>query len=216
MKTEVLPAADPEAIRRAVEVLRRGGLVAFPTDTVYGVGAPVFSGQIVARLYALKGRSLEKAIAVLIGSPADVASLAASVPAEAERLAAALWPGALTLVVPGRAEVPEEVSPHGTIGVRMPDHPATLALLRATGPLATTSANRSGEPSAVTADDVLAALDGRIELVLDGGRSTGHLSSTVVDCTANPLRVLRQGPISEAAIRAAVGSGKQGVVSGEW
>ena len=207
MKTEVLPAADPAATRRAVEVLQRGGLVAFPTDTVYGVGAPVFSGEAVARLYTLKGRPLEKAIAVLIGGLADVASLAETVPAEAERLAAEFWPGALTLVFPKRAEAPAEVSPHGTIGVRMPDHPVTLALLRASGPLATTSANWSGEPSAVSAEMALAALNGKIELVLDGGRSPGNLSSTVLDCTVRPPRVLRQGPISEAAIRAALAGG---------
>jgi L-threonylcarbamoyladenylate synthase len=212
VKTEVLPAADPEAIRRAAELLRRGGLVAFPTDTVYGVGAPVFAGEAVARLYTLKARPLEKAIAVLIGSVAEVTSLAASAPPAAERLATVFWPGALTLVVPKRAEVPEEVSPHGTVGVRMPDHPAALALLRAAGPLATTSANWSGEASSVTATGVLAALDGRIDLLLDGGQTPGNLPSTVLDCTASPPRVLRQGPISEAAIQAALAGGDWRVV----
>jgi L-threonylcarbamoyladenylate synthase len=200
VKTEVLPAADPGAILQAAEVLRRGGLVAFPTDTVYGVGAPVFAAEAVSRLYTLKGRPLEKAIAVLVGDPSDVAGLAVSLPPEAARLAAAFWPGALTLVVPKRAHVPEEVSSHGTVGVRMPDHPVPLALLKVTGPLATTSANWSGEPSAVTAKQVLAALDGRVDLVLDGGRSPGGMSSTVLDCTASPPRILRQGPISEVQI----------------
>jgi L-threonylcarbamoyladenylate synthase len=212
VKTEVLPAADPEAISRAAEVLRRGGLVAFPTDTVYGVGAPVFAAEAVSRLYTLKGRPLEKAIAVLVSGPSDVAGLAASLPPEAERLAAAFWPGALTLVVPKRDQVPEEVSPHGTVGVRMPDHPVSLALLKATGPLATTSANWSGEPSSVTAEQVLAALDGRIDLVLDGGRTPGSLSSTVLDCTASPPRILRQGPISEAQIRQVLTGGQARVV----
>jgi len=200
----MLPASDPAAIRRAVAVLQRGGLVAFPTDTVYGVGAQVFFGDVVASLYDLKGRPTDKAIAVLIASPADLAGLAASVPPEAERLARAFWPGALTLVIPKRAEVPQAVSRYGTIGVRAPDHPVALALLRAAGPLATTSANPSGEPSALSAEQALAFLDGKIELVLDGGPSPGNLSSTVLDCTASPPRVLRQGPISAAEIRAAL------------
>ena len=125
-------------------------------------------------------------------------------PAEAERLASRFWPGALTLVVSKRPDVPESVSPTATVAVRVPDHPAALALLSASGPLAVTSANRSGEPSAVTAEEVLGAIGGRIDLLLDGGRSPGGVASTVVDCTVQPPRVLRAGPVSEADIRKAL------------
>ena len=204
VKTEVVPAADPSAIRYAADVLRHDGLVAFPTDTVYGVGAAAFKGEVVLRLYPLKGRSAEKAIAVLIAGPAELARIAATVSPEVELLAAAFWPGALTLVVPKQEAVPAAVSPTGTVGVRVPNHSVALALLQVTGPLAATSANRSGEPSAVTPGQVLAALDGRIDLLIDGGRCPGGLASTVVDCTLSPPCVLRQGPIGAGSIRAAL------------
>ena len=205
MKTEVVPASNPNAVRFATDVLRHGGLVAFPTDTVYGVGAPVFKGAAVERLYPLKGRSAVKAIAVLIARAADLAQVAADITPEAQLLAAAFWPGALTLVLLKRPEVPPAVSPTPSVGVRQPDHPVALALLRATGPLAVTSANRSGEPSTVTAAEVMAALGDRIDLVIDGGRCPGGVASTVVDCSApGPPRLLRAGPISEEAIHAAM------------
>jgi L-threonylcarbamoyladenylate synthase len=159
---------------------------------------------VVARLYPIKGRSADKAIAVLIGNLDDLSKIAAVVPAEAQLLAGAFWPGALTIVVPKRHEVPETVSPAATVGVRMPDHSVTLALLRATGPLAVTSANRSGEPSSVTAEEVLAALGDRIDLLIDGGRCPGGVASTVVDCAVRPPEIVREGPISEEAIRAVV------------
>ncbi len=106
------------------------------------------------------------------------------------------WPGPLTLVVPKHPDLPAELSLHATIGVRMPDHPVALALLRVTGPLAVTSANRSGEASSVTAQEVVAQLGGRIELILDGGQTPGRISSTVVDCSGHAPVILRQGPIS--------------------
>jgi L-threonylcarbamoyladenylate synthase len=204
VKTEVVPAADPAAVRHAADVLRHGGLVAFPTDTVYGVGAAAFKSEVVVRLYPLKGRSTEKAIAILIAGPGQLPRIAAAVSPEAELLAAAFWPGALTLVVPKQAEVPAAVSPTETVGVRVPAHPVALALLGAAGPLAATSANRSGEPAAVTPEQVLAAFDGRIDLLIDGGRCPGGQASTVVDCTLSPPRVLREGPIGLAAIQAAL------------
>jgi L-threonylcarbamoyladenylate synthase len=204
MRTEVVSAGDPNALHYAVDVLRYDGLVAFPTDTVYGVGAPVFKADVVARLYPLKGRTADKAIAVLIAGLPDLARVAAAVPREAELLAEAFWPGALTLVLPKRPEVPAAVSRFATVGVRVPDLAFTRALLESAGPLAVTSANRSGAPSAVTAEEALAVLDGRIDLLIDGGRCPGGLASTVVDCTATPPRVLRAGPIDDEAIEAAL------------
>ena len=199
-----MPANDPNALRYAGDVLRYGGLVAFPTDTVYGVGALAFHPEAVLRLYTVKGRPTEKAIAVLIGREADLAQVAGELTPAARRLAEKFWPGSLTLVVPKHPRLPQAVSALPTVGVRMPDHDLARRLLTQTGPMAVTSANRSGEPNALTAADVLAQLAGRIELVLDGGRVPGGVPSTVVDCTASIPQVLREGPVSAAAIAAAV------------
>jgi L-threonylcarbamoyladenylate synthase len=173
MKTEILAASAPEAVQRAADVLRRGGLAAFPTDTVYGVGALVSAADAVRRLYEFKGRAAEKALAVLVARPADLALVAAGLTPGAETLARRFWPGPLTLVVPKHPALPEAVSALPTVGVRQPDHPVAQQLLALTGPLAVTSANLSGRPSAVTAEEVLAQLGGRIELLLDGGRTPG-------------------------------------------
>jgi L-threonylcarbamoyladenylate synthase len=206
MKTEVLPAADPAAVRHASQVLRHSGLAAFPTDTVYGVGAMVFIESAVERLYTIKGRSTDKAIAVLIGRLEDLKKVTASLTPLAEKLARAFWPGSLTLVVSKHPAVPQAVSALPTIGVRLPDHPITRQLLERTGPLAVTSANRSGEPSPVTAAEVLAQLNGRIDVLLDGGPVPGGIPSTVVDCSGEAPRILREGPITLADIEAALNS----------
>ncbi|MCC7359947.1 MAG: threonylcarbamoyl-AMP synthase [Anaerolineales bacterium] len=208
MKTELLSASDPNALRYAADVLRYHGLVAFPTDTVYGVGALAFRPEPVQRLYTVKGRSTDKAIAVLVGRDSDLANVAAHLTPAARILARRFWPGSITLVVPRHPNLPEVVSALPTVGVRLPDHPVARALLELTGPLAVTSANRSGEPNAATAQDVLEQLTGRIELVLDGGRVPGGVPSTVVDCTGPFPKVLREGPIAAAAIEAAVNAGE--------
>jgi L-threonylcarbamoyladenylate synthase len=207
VKTEVVSATDPGAIRYAADVLRHNGLVGFPTDTVYGVAALVFRHEPVQRLYTVKGRPTDKAIAVLIGREADLLSVAADLPPAARVLARRFWPGSITLVVARHPNLPPIVSPLPTVGVRMPDHPVARALLEQTGPLAVSSANRSGEASPLTAADVVAQLSGRIELVLDGGRVPGGVPSTVVDCTGAVPQVLREGPITAAAIAAAVRDG---------
>jgi len=200
MKTEVLPAADPGALKRAQQVLRSGGLVAFPTDTVYGLGAQVLNRKAVARLYAVKGRDEEKAIPVLAASVDAVGKVARPLPATARRLAERFWPGPLTLIVWRMPDLPPEVSPYETVAVRVPDHELALALLRASGPLAVTSANRTGKPSSLSAEDVLSALGGSFELLLDAGPSPGGLPSTIVDCTGDEPRILRPGPISSEDI----------------
>ncbi len=202
MKTEVLSITDPNALHYAVDVLHYGGLVAFPTDTVYGVGALAFHHEAIMRLYTVKGRSTDKAIAVLIGREADLTQVASELTPAARRLAEKFWPGSITLVVPKSPQLPEAVSVLPTVGVRMPDHALVQRLLTETGPMAVTSANRSGEPNSLTAADVLAQLAGHIELVLDGGRVPGGVPSTVVDCTAATPRVLREGPVTAAEIAA--------------
>ena len=202
MKTGILSAQDPEMLAQVLAVLNKGGLVAFPTDTVYGVGALAFDGMAVGSIYAAKDRPVEKAIPVLIGEMADLAKVTLEVPGAALRLAARFWPGPLTLVVPKHPDLPETVSASPTVGVRVPDHNVTRALLLAAGPMAVTSANLSGQPSPSTAREVFGQLGGRIALIIDGGRTPGGVPSTVVDCSGMELQILREGPISMDEIRA--------------
>jgi L-threonylcarbamoyladenylate synthase len=200
MQTLLLKTSDPNAIERALGVLNSGGLVAFPTDTVYGVGALANHPGGIERLYQAKDRSTNKAIAVLIGDPAQLDLLTLGLTPSAQLLAAHYWPGALTLVVPRRNDLPHNLSSLPTIGVRMPDHAFALALMGRSGPLATSSANLSGQSDPRTAEEVMAQLEGRVELILDGGPVPGGVPSTVVDCTQDSLRILRKGAIPEEAI----------------
>jgi L-threonylcarbamoyladenylate synthase len=196
MITELLPADHPIALRHSVDVLRHGGLVAFPTDTIYGLASLPFQSEFVERLFTAKGRNSNRAIAVLIGKLDDLPLITRDISGNARRLAGQFWPGPLTMVVPKNLRLPDVLSQNDSVGVRMPDHPIALALLRLIGPLAVTSANRSGKDNTNTAEEVMAQLSGRIHLILDGGRSPGGVPSTVVDCTGPELAVLRPGPIS--------------------
>lgn len=196
MNTEILQDSAENAISRAYEALQAGGLVAFPTDTVYGVGALAFDGKAVESIYAAKDRPVEKAIPILIGDSGDLERVGIDIPESARKLAARFWPGPLTILVPKRADLPQAVSASSTVGVRVPDHGIARALLRAAGPLAVTSANISGAQSPVTAQDVYEQLEGRIALIIDGGRTPGGVPSTLVDCTVQELKVLREGPIT--------------------
>jgi L-threonylcarbamoyladenylate synthase len=205
METKILLASSPDALPLALEILKRGGLVAFPTDTVYGVGALAFDGIAVESIYAAKDRSVETAIPVLIGDPDDLAKISMDIPEIALKLAARFWPGPLTLVVPKHPDLPEAVSAAPTVGVRVPDHPVARALLRAAGPMAVTSANLSGQPSPVTAQEVFAQLGGRIALILDGGITPGGVPSTVVDCTGVEPQILRAGPIVQDELLSVLG-----------
>ena len=200
MKTEFLSCEAPDTIERAFAMFQAGGLVAFPTDTVYGLAAPAFSKEGIDRLYEAKGRQDTKAISVLIGGPDQLDLLTSNLTQAASHLARRFWPGGLTLVVSRRAELPGNLSPLPTIGVRMPNHAFAIALLHRCGPLATTSANLSGGTDPQTAQDVLAQLNGRIELILDGGATPGGIPSTVVDCTLPEPVILRKGAISSEAI----------------
>ena len=205
MKTKILLAQDSETLARALVVLQSGGLVAFPTDTVYGVGALAFNGAAVGRIYAAKDRPMGKAIPVLIGDPSDLAKVTLETPGAAVRLAARYWPGPLTLVVPKHPDLPETVSVTPTVGVRVPDHTMARALLLAAGPMAVTSANLSGQPSPSTAQEVFVQLGGRIALIIDGGKAPGGVPSTVVDCSGPEPLILRAGPILKDEIWAVLG-----------
>jgi L-threonylcarbamoyladenylate synthase len=196
METLVFPADQSDAIPRALEVLKHGGLVAFPTDTVYGVGALAFNALAVESIYAAKDRPDEKAIPILLGGPEDLDKVTTDIPSIAAKLAARFWPGPLTLVVPKHPNLPEVVSAMPTVGVRVPDHPVSRALLQAAGPMAVTSANLSGQDSPKTAVEVSRQLNGRISLILDGGETPGGVPSTVVNCMGTEPVILREGPVS--------------------
>ena len=196
VKTTILPAEHPEAIQRSVDIIQRGEPIAFPTDTVYGLGADAFGAASIKKLFLVKERTASRAIPVLLGDIDHLSWVTAEMSYLALRLAEAFWPGPLTLVMPRHMSLPTIISPDETVGVRMPDHPVALTLLRQTGPLAVTSANISGAPSTRTAQALQEQLDGRIPLILDGGRTPGGIPSTVVACTGEEPLILRDGPIS--------------------
>ena len=207
MDTERIPVdpRHPEAavIARAVTVLLRGGLVAFPTETVYGLGALADDATAAARIFAAKGRPSYNPLIAHVTDAAMARGLAARWSDVAERLAGAFWPGPLTLVVPrDPARIPDVVSAGApTVALRAPAHPVARALLAALGrPVAAPSANRFQSLTATTADHVLKGLDGRIDMVLDGGPCPYGIESTVVDATCDPPEVLRPGALSLAAL----------------
>ena len=202
MKTERISADHPNAIQHAVDVLRNNGLVAFPTDTVYGLAAPVQNIESIERLYMVKGRNNTKAIAVLLGDNDQLTTVAVDLSKSAQKVAQHFWPGPLTMIVPRHPSLPEILAPLQTIGVRIPDHPVALALLKAAGPLAVTSANISGADNTMTARQVMKQLKGRVHLIIDGGRTPGGVPSTVIDCTTPEPEILREGPISLKQLKA--------------
>lgn len=211
MQTKVL-RVDPlypelAVIRQAAELLRAGGLVAFPTETVYGLGANALDAHAVERIFWAKGRPPENPVIVHVADAAQARRLVAHWPEQATLLAGLFWPGPLTLVLPRLPCVPDQVTAGGpTVGIRAPAHPVALALLRAADvPIAAPSANPANRLSPTRAEHVLAGLSGRIELILDGGPTPGGLESTVLDLTATPPRILRPGLVSPQQLRAALG-----------
>lgn len=195
--TRFLSPADTAAIAAAAGWLRRALPIVFPTDTVYGMGVLPFDAAAIDRLYAAKGRPIEKGIPVLLSDVDELERVAATVSPTAAALIARFWPGPLTLVMPRRVELPANLAPGNTVAVRVPNHAVARALIRsAGGAVATTSANRSGQAPAQTALAALAALDGRVAAILDDGPAPGGRASTVVDCTVDPPAILRPGPIT--------------------
>ncbi|MCA9658374.1 MAG: threonylcarbamoyl-AMP synthase [Myxococcales bacterium] len=207
MTTPVRPAG-PDTIAHAAAILRGGGLVALPTETVYGLAANGLDPRAVAGIFAAKGRPADNPLILHVPDYAAVAGIVDAPPAIAGRLAEIFWPGPLTLVLRRSAKVPEIVSAGlETVAVRVPDHPVARAILRACGrPLAAPSANRSGRPSPTRAEHVLADLDGRIDLIVDGGPTAHGIESTVVDLSeldrGGPPLLLRQGAIAREALSA--------------
>jgi L-threonylcarbamoyladenylate synthase len=203
----LLPATSPQALERAAAALAGGAVIAFPTDTVYGLGAHAFLPEAVACLYVVKERPLALAIPLLLPGPEALETVCEPVPDVAWELAERFWPGALSLVLHRATAVPGIVTAGGpTVAVRVPDHDLVRRLGRHLGaPLAATSANRHGHPPLVAAEQVMAALGDRLPLVLDGGLAPGGTPSTVLDLTVSPPAIRRPGPITAADLRPYLG-----------
>lgn len=191
----------------AARLLREGAAVAFPTETVYGLGANALSDQAVEKIFLAKGRPSDNPLIVHIGEKKQLSTVVTEVPRKGEQLMEAFWPGPLTVILPKTDRVaPLVTAGLESVGVRMPDHPIALALIREAGvPIAAPSANRSGRPSPTTAAHVLADLEGRIAGVLDGGPTGVGLESTVIDVTVDPPVILRPGGITREQLEAVIG-----------
>ena len=208
MSGETLRLTDaPADLRRAAELLRAGELVAIPTETVYGLAADALNGRAVRKIFEAKGRPMDNPLIVHIADIKDWATLVTHIPEKARALAAAYWPGPLTMILPHAPCIPDEVSAGlATVAVRFPSHPVARDLIRLTGrPLAAPSANRSGIPSPTTAAHVLADMEGRIAAVVDGGPCAVGVESTVVDLSGETPRLLRPGGVTLEMLEAVAG-----------
>ena len=203
-----LPADIQEQIERGVSILKHGGLVAFPTDTVYGLGACANLYQAVERVYRMKGRPQNMALPLLLADTSQISEVAESVPQIAWLLAHNFLPGALTLVLAKSNSVPDIITAGGkTVAVRIPAHPVPVALTEGLGvPIVGTSANLSGKPSALTAEEVYSQFGDKVDLVIDGGRCPGSRESTIVDVTGGIPVVLREGAISRGELKKVCGN----------
>ncbi len=210
-RTLILPidpnGPEPGGVRQAADVLRSGWLVAFPTETVYGLGANALDPDAVSRIFEAKGRPATNPLIVHVCDESMLSQVVADWPAVAAKLISRFWPGPLTLVLPKNPAIPDIVTGGGpTVAVRMPAHPVALALIRESRmPLAAPSANRSSELSPTTAEHVWKGLEGRIDLILDAGPTQSGIESTVLDLTTHPPTLLRPGPIGVAEIEARIG-----------
>ncbi len=211
VKTRILKVdprrPEPEPIRAAAEVLRGGGLVAFPTETVYGLGANALDPEAVAAIFRAKGRPADNPLIVHVADRQWVQELVKVLPDQAQVLIDRFWPGPLTVALPKQPHIPDIVTGGlSTVGVRMPAHPVALALIKAAGvPIAAPSANLSGRPSPTTAEDVWEDLNGRVDLILDGGETGVGLESTFLDLSTDPPVLCRPGGINPSDICSVIG-----------
>ena len=195
-----------EGVRFAAAALRRGEIVVLPTDTVYGVGADAINAGAVQSLLEAKGRGRDVPPPVLVPEPRTLDGLAEAVPPYAHRLVEEFWPGPVTLVLRARSSLLWDLGEtNGTVAVRMPDEQVALALLRETGPMAVTSANRHGEPAAVTIEAAREQLGDDVAVYLDGGAARGGVASTIVDCTKDEPVILRRGAVPDEDVFSAAG-----------
>ncbi len=201
------PLVRPNAIDAAARAVQAGQLVVLPTDTVYGIGADAFDTTAVTDLLAAKGRGRDMPVPVLVGSWSTIDGLVTYVPAQTRSLIEAFWPGGLTLVVEHAPSLAWDLGDsRGTVAVRMPLHPVALELLERTGPMAVSSANRSGQAAARTAEEAQDQLAGSVQVYLDGGPAKVGVASTIVDVTTETPRVLREGAVTVEALRRVVPS----------
>jgi L-threonylcarbamoyladenylate synthase len=207
----VLPSSSPHAIEWAAEELLLGHVVAFPTDTVYGLAASLAHPEAIDRIFDIKGRDAERKLPILISSIDALQQLTPRVSGRLQSLLDRFWPGAVTFVLPSNRSLPDGVvSNNMTIAVRIPNHPLAIEVIeRAGGAVACTSANRSNEPPALHATDVVTALGERVDFVLDGGVAPGGRASTIVAAEGNSLEILRSGPVEEVTIRLAWENGTE-------
>jgi L-threonylcarbamoyladenylate synthase len=198
-----LSSSIRQQVKQAISILKQGGIVAFPTDTVYGLGACISIPQAVERVYQVKGRPRSMALPLLLADKSQIAQVAEPVPPIAWLLADKFLPGALTMVLPRAKSVPDIVTGGGkTVAVRIPAHPVPVALVRGLGaPIVGTSANLSGKPSSLTAEEVYAQLGDRVDLIIDGGRCPSGKESTIIDLTRQTPMVLREGVISKEELK---------------
>ncbi len=197
-----------QQIERGITILRQGGLIAYPTDTVYGLGASMSLPQSVARIYEVKGRPQSLPLPLLLADVYQIAEVAGKVPPSAWCFIRNFWPGALTLILPKANSVPAIVTGGGnSVAVRIPDHPVPVALIKGLGvPIVGTSANISGRPSPLTADEVYAQLGDKIDLIIDGGRCSVGRESTIVDVTGETPVIRREGAIPKEELRRVCGN----------
>lgn len=207
MKTLLLPADDAQTLVIAAEIIQKGGLVALPTETVYGLGADGLNPEAVAKIFQAKGRPQDNPLILHIADANQLEGLCHDIPETAYRLAEAFWPGPLTMVLPANPIVPKcTTAGLPTVAVRCPDNAATRQIIRLSGvPIAAPSANLSGKPSTTTAAHVLHDHDGKLELIVDGGACRVGVESTIIDLTEQPPRLLRPGGITPEQLTAVLG-----------
>jgi len=205
--SEIVQLGGDAPIRRAAEALRRGDLVVIPTDTVYGVAADAFTPGATNKIFTLKKRPRLMPLPILVSRPRQAWAVCDSVPQAAAELAAAFWPGALTLIMPQTPDLDWDLGDaKGTIALRMPDHEAALSLLEMTGPLAVTSANLSGEPTPSTVEEIRARFGDAVAVYVDGGPAKEDKGSTIVDLARRKPAIIREGPISASEVERVIGS----------
>lgn len=197
---------DPSVLDKAAAVVKSGGIVIFPTRTLYGIGVDAFNKEAVARVFRIKQRAAQNPLSVLIRSTDAVATLAAKIPLAAVKLMAAFWPGRLTIVFSARPNVLSSLTAGtGKIGIRVPEHPVAVGLVESLNcPLTGTSANLSGQPGADSVDQLPEELIRNVDLVIDAGKLKGGIGSTVVDVSVNPPVILREGEVSRNELFRAV------------
>jgi L-threonylcarbamoyladenylate synthase len=198
--SKIISMDHPDSQSIAIDRLMNNGVIAIPTDTVYGIACLAFSTKAIERIFSIKHRDSNKALPILIGSITQLNQIAQSIGNKTKKLISEFWPGPLTLIVNRKPCLPEQLSPYPTIGVRMPNHTWLIELIKKVGPLATTSANLSGKSEARNVMEINEVFGKKIDLIIDGGQSSMSLPSTVVDCSGFEMKILREGAIKSATI----------------